>query len=91
MDIQGPQKISGVGRVEGRRIERTRPPQEPQTAKPPDTVEISPVGRYLDVISQIPEIRQERVDEIKRAIENGEYVTDERIRATVDRILEELS
>ena len=40
---------------------------------PRDHVEISPLGKMLDGIGQLPEIRHERVDEIRRQIAAGSY------------------
>ena len=57
---------------------------------PRDQVEISPLGQMLDGISQLPEIRQERVEEIRRQIAAGGYETPEKLEVAVDRLLEEL-
>jgi len=57
---------------------------------PRDQVEISPLGQMLDGISQLPEIRQERVEEIRRQIAAGAYETPEKLEVAVDRLLEEL-
>ena len=57
---------------------------------PRDPVEISPLGQMLDGISQLPEIRQERVEEIRRQIAAGSYETPEKIELALDRLLEEL-
>ena len=57
---------------------------------PRDQVEISPLGQMLDGISQLPEIRQERVEEIRRQIAAGAYETPEKFEVAVDRLLEEL-
>jgi len=57
---------------------------------PRDQVEISPLGQMLDGISQLPEIRQERVEEIRRQIAAGAYETPEKLEVALDRLLEEL-
>ena len=57
---------------------------------PRDHVEISPLGQMLDGISQLPEIRQERVEEIRRQIAAGAYETPEKLELALDRLLEEL-
>ena len=57
---------------------------------PRDHVEISPLGQMLDGIGQLPEIRQEKVDEIRRQISAGSYESTEKLEVAVDRLLDEL-
>jgi len=57
---------------------------------PRDHVEISPLGQMLDGIGQLPEIRQERVDEIRQQLSAGSYESTEKLEVAVDRLLEEL-
>ena len=66
------------------------PGQTVHAGTPRDQVEISPLGQMLDGISQLPEIRQERVEEIRRQIAAGGYETPEKLEVAVDRLLEEL-
>ena len=62
-----------------------------QAGAPRDHVEISPLGRMLDGISQLPEIRHERVEEIRRQIASGVYETPEKLEVALDRLMDELS
>ena len=57
---------------------------------PRDHVEISPLGQMLDGIGQLPEIRQEKVDEIRRQLSAGSYESTEKLEVAVDRLLDEL-
>jgi negative regulator of flagellin synthesis FlgM len=57
---------------------------------PRDHVEISPLGQMLDGIGQLPEIRHEKVDEIRRQIAAGSYETPEKMELALDRMLDEL-
>ena len=54
-----------------------------------DHVEISPLGQMLDGISQLPEIRYERVEEIRQQIAAGSYETPEKLELALDRLLDE--
>ncbi len=56
---------------------------------PRDHVEISPLGQMLDGISQLPEIRYEKVEEIRRQIAAGSYETPEKLELALDRLLDE--
>lgn len=60
-------------------------------AAPRDHVEISPVGRMLDGVSGLPEIRHERVQEIRSQIAAGVYETPEKLEVALDRMLDEMS
>jgi negative regulator of flagellin synthesis FlgM len=57
---------------------------------PRDHVEISPLGQMLDGIGQLPEIRHERVDEIRRQLATDSYETPEKLELALDRMLDEL-
>ena len=57
---------------------------------PRDHVEISPLGQMLDGISRLPEIRHERVDEIRRQIAAGTYETNEKLELALDRMMDEM-
>jgi len=55
-----------------------------------DQVQISEQAHYLEKLSQVPAIRQEKVAELQRQIEAGVYETPERIEQAVQKLLEEL-
>jgi negative regulator of flagellin synthesis FlgM len=57
---------------------------------PRDHVEISPLGQMLDGINQLPEIRYERIEEIRQQIAAGSYETPERLEVALNRLFEEL-
>ncbi len=61
-----------------------------QAGAPRDQVEISPLGQMLDGISRLPEIRHERVEEIRRQIVSGTYETPEKLELALDRLLDEM-
>jgi negative regulator of flagellin synthesis FlgM len=64
--------------------------QSVHAGAPRDHVEISPLGQMLDGISRLPEIRHEKVEEIRRQIAMGTYETTERLELALDRMLDEL-
>jgi negative regulator of flagellin synthesis FlgM len=61
-----------------------------QANTPRDQVEISPLGQMLDGISQLPEIRHEKVEAIRREIAEGVYETPEKLELALDRLIDEL-
>ncbi|MBI3863477.1 MAG: flagellar biosynthesis anti-sigma factor FlgM [Planctomycetia bacterium] len=78
------------------------PVSRPETASPPietapsgpisprDEVEISTVGKLLDDASRTPGIREQRLAEIKAAIEAGTYETPEKLELALNRMVEQL-
>ena len=55
-----------------------------------DSVSVSSEAQFLNAVSQIPDIRQEKVDEIKKAIKDGTYLTDEKLNAAIDNLIQDL-
>lgn len=55
-----------------------------------DQVEISEMGRLLDEISRLPDIREEKVAEIREAIASGIYETPEKLEIAVERLLQDV-
>ncbi len=50
----------------------------------------TPLGQLLGKIAQLPEVRFEKVLDLRRQICRGNYKLDEKLEAAADRILEEL-
>ncbi|MFA5293314.1 MAG: flagellar biosynthesis anti-sigma factor FlgM [Phycisphaerae bacterium] len=50
----------------------------------------TPIGQLLEKISNLPEVRLEKISTVRRQICMGKYEIDEKLDAAVDRILEEL-
>lgn len=57
---------------------------------PRDEVDISAVGKMLDEASRVPGVREQRLAEIKSAIEAGTYETPEKLQIALARMLEQI-
>jgi len=90
MEVQGPGGVSGPQRINFHRIEAQRPAELSATGPVADRAEISEVARLLNKLAEVPDIRMDRVAELRQLISSGQYETPERIAGAVDRILEEL-
>lgn len=55
-----------------------------------DQVDISHEAEFLSQIRDLPEIRSERVDQIRSELAEGVYETDEKLDVAVGRLLDEL-
>jgi negative regulator of flagellin synthesis FlgM len=80
--------MSPVGRPEATPGLEKSPGVAPTTPK--DEVEISAVGKMLDDASRTPGIREQRLAEIKAAIEAGTYETPEKLELALNRMVEQL-
>ena len=51
-----------------------------------DRVELSDFARYLDMLRQLPDVRQNLIDRVKSQIDAGTYETDDKIDAAIENI-----
>ncbi len=56
-----------------------------------DRVELSEHARFLDIIRRLPEVRTDLIARVRGAIADGDYVTDKRIGAAIERLIDELA
>ncbi len=55
-----------------------------------DQMDISPEAEMLSQVHNLPEVRQDRVAEIRAQIKNGTYDTDEKLDIALSRLLDEI-
>ncbi len=89
MEVKG---VENLGRADSvapaeheRQVERVA-----GVSPPRDDVQLSDAAKILARLEEVPEVRQDRVAEVRAAIERGDYVTDDKIRLAVERLLEEM-
>lgn len=58
--------------------------------RPSDRVELSDRARLLSKLSQLPAVRQDLVDQVRRQIEAGEYDTPGRLDGALDGLADDL-
>ena len=90
MEIHGPGGISGPERPEVKPTEAQGSDKETPSGEVTDEINISEQAQLLEKLSQVPAVRMEKVEELKRLIEAGEYETPERIEGAARKLLEEL-
>ena len=91
MQIHGPVHVHGPHAINA--PHHARSAQAPQTANRSSGVDQVDISREADLVSrvkEIPEIRAERVAEIKAAIQSGQYETPEKLDIALDRLLDEI-
>src|SRR5207245_1505656 len=89
MDVGGASGVGGAGRIEGaRNIDKPKPPAS--IAQPAaDKVELSNHAKIISDALSLPSVRADKIDEVKKLIQSGQFDTDARLDAALDRFLAE--
>jgi len=90
MEILGPNGTSRANELYFRKVVSKLRSAGVDSSSSSDEVEISDVGRFLSYLSQLPDVRLDRVSALRRQIENDEYDVESKIEEIVDVILEDL-
>ena len=56
-----------------------------------ENINTTPIGQVLKKIASLPEVRKEKVLDLRRQITKGEYDLNERLDVAVDKFLEQLT
>jgi hypothetical protein len=51
----------------------------------------TPIGRVLKKIASLPEVRQEKILNLRRQLTEGKYNLNERLDTILDKVIEELT
>jgi hypothetical protein len=62
---------------------------DPTAGQVYDTMASSPLGRLLGIIGSLPEVRHEKVSDVRRQINRGEYNITDNLDLALDKVLEE--
>ena len=90
MEIYGPSHVHGTQSIKA--PHRVQPTQaEPLVDHSPiDQVDISPEAQLIDQVHDLPEIRMDRVADIRAEIDAGIYDTDDKLDVAIGRLLDEI-
>ena len=91
MHIYGPAHLHGaqpVGPPHSARL--SKPGAASESAPIQDELEISDTARLVEQAKQVPEVRQDRIDQIRAEIADGTYETDEKLDIAMGRLLDEI-
>lgn len=90
MEISRTNGVAGPARLESSRVEAKTPAQPNAPQGVVDRVEVSEAARLAEQVRNLPEMRVEKLADLKKQIESGGYETAERLKVTVDRIMDDL-
>ena len=89
MDIGRTDGVQGPGGIRGPKPANRIQPNQPVSGKPADSVEISEMARLVSEVTNLPKVRQEKVDEIRQIVDSGKYDTPERLAGALEQFLKE--
>ncbi|TKJ38770.1 MAG: hypothetical protein CEE38_03445 [Planctomycetes bacterium B3_Pla] len=56
-----------------------------------ENINTTPIGQVLKMIASLPEVRKEKVLDVRRQLTEGRYDLNERLDVAVDKFLEQLT
>ena len=92
MQIHGPTHVHGPQSINApHRAQAPQPSAQRSNVTGADQLDISREADMVSRVRDLPDIRADRVAEIRAAIEEGVYETDEKLDIAVGRLLDEIS
>jgi len=92
MQIYGPSQLHGAQSINGPHTTRTAPASGSSSSNPiSDQLDISQAGQLAARLSDVPDIRADRVSQIREALANGTYESDDKLNTALDRLLDEIA
>ncbi len=94
MQVYGSSSLHGVQGVNTPHFNNRINPaasNAPASINTGDELSLSPAAELAGKLSDIPDIRWDRVNSIKTAIANGTYMTDGKLDAALESLLDEIA
>ena len=91
MQIQGPSHLHGAQPINApHRTAHTEAPRGTSSLSQVDQLDISPEADFVSRVSGMPDVRTDRVAELRAQIAAGTYETDAKMNVALDRLLDEI-
>ena len=92
MQIYGPSQVHGAQGIHAPHTARSvESAPTADTLAPSDRLDISEAGQMAGRLAEIPDIRADRVADIRAALANGTYEALDKLDVAVDRLLDEIA
>jgi len=92
MQIYGPSHVHSAQPISSPHSARSaEPTSSPSSPSIGDRLDISEAGQLAGRMAEIPDIRADRVQELRAAILNGSYETDDKLNVALERLLDEIA
>lgn len=91
MHVYGPTQLHGAQSIGAPHSARVASPAATSPSAPiQDELQISDAGQFVEQVHQLPDVRQDRVAQIRAQIASGTYETDEKLNIALGRLLDEI-
>ena len=91
MQIYGPSQLHQAHAISRpQTTAATQPAVASPAASTTDVLEISDVGNFVDQVHDLPEIRHERVQQLREALANGTYDLEGNLELALGSLLDEI-
>lgn len=91
MQIHGPAHLHGPQPISAPHHSKPQqPPAATEASRDVDQLDISPQADLVSRIHDLPDIRADRVAEVRAQIASGEYETEAKLDVALDRLLDEI-
>jgi negative regulator of flagellin synthesis FlgM len=91
MHIYGPSQMHGPQSIAAPHGARAaQPMSRPEALQVADEVDISEAARMMEQLQQLPEMRDDRIEAVRRQIAEGTYETSDKLNVAVERLLDEI-
>jgi negative regulator of flagellin synthesis FlgM len=91
MQVYGPVQLHGAQSIGAPHATRAAKPAEAAAGAPiQDELHLSDAARLVEKVHDVPDIRQDRVNQIRAQIASGTYETDDKMNVALGRLLDEI-
>jgi negative regulator of flagellin synthesis FlgM len=91
MQVFGPAHVHGAQPLNAPHTSRVSETPAPSGANPiQDELSISDAARAVDQVGQVPDMRMDRVQQIRAQIADGTYETPQKLDIALGRLLDEI-
>ena len=92
MQIYGPSQVHGAQSISGphTNLRSNAVGSTSSSAAGADELQLSAAGQLASQLNDVPDIRQDRVNALRAAIQSGTYETSDRLSGALDRLLDEI-
>jgi flagellar biosynthesis anti-sigma factor FlgM len=91
MQVYGTSYLHGPQSISAPHTERAPQAQPAYSASPSDELALSPEALLLDKVRDLPEIRADRVQQIRAQIAAGTYETADKLEGALSGLLDEIA
>ena len=90
MHVYGTTQVHGPQALGAPHARLNTPSSLPASSFSGDELQISSLGQMLGRLAEVPDIRANRVAELRAAILDGRYDSEEKLSVALDRLLDEI-